>query len=176
MAILGDDTGSPIDGSWADPGYVISSHGTSGVAGTVTSIHVIVVNNDGVNPHNVKVAIYTDDAGNDRPQAQLAAEIEIEVPAGVRDQEISGNYTASLDASTKYWISVLTDDANVEVSHYDHEANAHHWFTVVTYDMPATAPDSGGNGTDDYWLWAEYTEDSGSAVPIILGLQRRMRS
>lgn len=177
MAILGDDT-LASDTAWGDTGYMIGVKVTSGaLGGTITSLHAYFENDDGASAHNVKMAVYTDDTGNNRPESQLAEEIEFSVDAGAYQEEFSGSYSAAINGSTDYWIVFIVDNSDLHVCiENDYGANTYAHDTAGSYDLPATADDSWVNSAQRYNMWAEYTEGGGggSVVPIILSLRRRM--
>ena len=167
MAVFGHTVKGPTNiGSGA---FNISSFEVTGVgvAGTTSSIHAYVINDDGVSVHNVLLAVYADSSGF--PGNQLATEVSIEVPASF-DGEISAAYEVTLVAETKYWMAWMTDDNDMDM-----------WYTGGTSDIQAFGAEATfnlidpfpGSSTFDnrFNIWVTYSAGGGDIVVL-----RRRRS
>ncbi len=77
---------------------------TDGSGGTTAQLHMWCDNTGATD--NFLICIYDDDAGNDRPEDQLLAEVAVEVANGFDGQK-EVNYVTAVAASTKYWIAYL---------------------------------------------------------------------
>ena len=154
--ILGPNLGYSTQGSltayWAELSQ--GNHDTTGISGGHTVKLHLYVDNSGEAATNLKMALYTDDAGNDRPQAQLAAEITIAVGAGF-DGEVNGAYAVILAANTKYWVAFNPDDGTP--FYYDEDvANRNHYYTPGSWDLEDPWPDAGTNSDWRISMWADY--------------------
>lgn len=135
--------------------YGIACHDTSdGTGGYTIQLHVYV-NNAGSTQRTLKLALYSDDGGNDRPQSQLLTEISLTIP-GSADDLFEDAYAVKLTASTKYWIAGNADDSDVEGYYDDDEADRAHYYDEGSNDLPATWPDSGTNASSRVSMWADY--------------------
>jgi hypothetical protein len=169
---------------FGDPDYRDSSHATTGASGgTMSELHAFV-KNGAATEYGIKVAVYTDDAGNNRPEDQVASEIEFRIPASSAVAERSGSYSGSLAASTKYWLAFIPEDISVQVAYDNSAANSECYLypNPSGYDLPANWGNSGAGYTARYSIWAVYAAAGGRTTKntrshglgLRLGLSRGM--
>jgi hypothetical protein len=159
--------------------YYLASHDTTDATGGVTDqLHIICRNTSGVGSLYLKMAIYTDDAGNNRPETQLAPEVEIEVPLnGGLVQTLAANYVVTLSGSTKYWLAWIGDTNTAEIYYDWEDANDGNYTTAASYSLPDTWPNTdNSNWAMRMSIWATYTPAAGgSIVPIAMHHYKQMR-
>jgi hypothetical protein len=137
--------------------WIASHDSTDASGGTTDLLHAWILNTSG-SSQDFKIVIYTDDAGNNRPQSKVGTEITISVPNNASAQSISGAYVQTLSASTKYWLAHVTaGDSPIEV--YNDAVDANRLcYQLSSAALPATWPDTGNtNNTTRMSTWTEYT-------------------
>lgn len=138
-----------------------SSHDTPDDDGTISTLHIGYTNTSGTD-YGVKVAVYDDDAGNNRPEDQLASEIELACETGNSSTEKNGAYSASISGGTKYWLAWVGEHGSLKIHYHTLDSNRQHYASNEGgYDLPATWPDSGSNDTTQWVLWATYAVSGG---------------
>jgi hypothetical protein len=166
MATLGYSTqGSNTIGYTST--YYLASHDTSdGSGGNTDHIHIRVRNTGAADAH-LKVAIYSDDAGNNRPQTRMAAEVEATVPTnGGLAQTIDIDYVVTLAASTKYWLVWIGDINSLEVYYNWESANRGSYDTAASYSLPATWSDVSSEWSMQMSIWADYVAAAGGGSVV----------
>lgn len=154
--LLDPDMGYASSGaSYTGDRYSIyASHDTPASAGTCGNAHAYVYNS-GTSGVTCKLCVYTDDTGNNRPQAQLAAEVQCSIAASY-DGEVSGAYTPDITLA-KHWLG-YTGSANAANVRYDADvANRGISYDLGSYDLPNPWPDAGTNSTARYSVWVDYS-------------------
>lgn len=148
--------------SWGNTANDISAcHDTSDASGGNTvEIHAYCKNTDASNSEPLKMAIYDDDAGNNRPEDQLLAETTITVAASY-DGEKKAAYVVTLAASTKYWIAFMVDSGELELYYDSDVANRHCYQSLGSFDLPANWGNVGTNNTTRWSIWADYAAVGG---------------
>lgn len=146
----------------------VSYHATTDASGGTTSTLRAFTKNDSGTEYDLKIAIYTDDVGNNRPETK-ASEGLIVVPASSGVAERSVAYVEVLAASTKYWFGICSENATNPYLYYDAAAAlTEHDCAITSYTLPATWPNAGSNYAYKYSVWAVY--EAGAAAPrYILG-------
>jgi len=136
-----------------------ASHDTTDASGGNTIQLHVWCDNPGVND-NFLICIYDDDAGNNRPEDQLLAEVEIEVLNGFDGQKDS-NYVIAVAANTKYWIATVSEGGTYRLNYNASDANRHCYRNGAGYDLLANWTDAGANNTTRWSVWADYAAAGG---------------
>ncbi len=145
-----------------------ASHDTSdGTGGNTIQMHVYCKNESG-STDNFKVAIYDDDAGNNRPEDRLLTNVEVEVLDGF-DGKKDVNYVTALAANTKYWLAKVEEAGlRIETYYVADGANRHNFRNGAGYELSANWTDAGTNNTTRWNIWADYAAAGGSPGAILL--------
>jgi hypothetical protein len=127
---------------------------TDGSGGDTAQLHMWVSSTGAAAA--IKMCIYSDDSGNDRPEDQQLTEVAIAVADGFDGQK-DVNYVVTLAASTKYWVAFVQQTTQAEPYYDSADANRHCFQSIGAYDLPANWGDSGSNNTTRWSMWADYT-------------------
>jgi hypothetical protein len=139
---------------------------TDSSGGTMSAIHSYLKNTSGTK-YSILSAVYTDDAGNNRPQNQVTAEVTLTCPASTSSMtDISASYSGTVTGSTKYWLAWVGErEDNPYIAYDSADANRECHNGGSGYDLPATWPDAGTNYSYRASLWAVYTAAGGASIP-----------
>lgn len=141
--------------------YKIGCHDTSdGSGGDTAQIHIAIA--AGANgSRNLTAAIYTDDTGNNRPENQLTAEVTITPGNGVTGF-VTGNYVATLAASTKYWLAYSESSTSLTIKYDAENDNRMHRVASGTdITLPDNWGDTGSNYNYRISIYADYASAGG---------------
>ena len=137
---------------------------TDGDGGTMSALHAWLKNTSGTE-YSVEMAVYTDDTGNNRPQAMVTPAVQIAVPAPQSSlAEYNVAYTGTVAASTKYWLAIITENANNPEYGYDAaDANRECYNPGFTWagGLEDPWPDAGSNYAYRASIWAVYAAAGG---------------
>jgi len=150
-------------------------HGTTdGSGGNTVQLHAWCKNGSG-SADEMLMCIYDDDAGNNRPEDQLLAEVAISVADAFDGQKDVG-YITALAASTKYWVAFMNKSDLRIAEYYDTgSTNAEVHWQRATYDMPANWGNVGTNSNTHWSIWADYTAGGGISIPVVMKHLREQR-
>ncbi len=153
---LGYDTKGSLLGSGGGT-HTWAVHDTSGgTAGTCDTIHVYAEQN-GEGDGYVRLGLYSDDVGNNRPEDLQATAVQILLPDPY-DAELSIAYTPAIAASTKYWVAGHTGPTSGHRIRYDSGGPTN----KSARTAQTTLPDPWENANDNFSvyisLWISYTE------------------
>ena len=155
-------------------GAATAVHGTTdGSGGDTARIYIGVYSGAA---GSCKMAVYTDDAGNNRPESQL--------PDGSGDDEVSVSlsatgwvsaaYVQSLAASTKYWIACADLRGSVTYWNFDYgSSNICHCYSLGSTDLPATWANSGINSNLKFSQYVDYASAGGPVIPVFMNQYRQ---
>ena len=143
-------------------------HDTSDAnGGNTVQIHVWCKNDSGTDDE-MKMCVYDDDAGNNRPEDQLLVEVAIPVANGFDGQKDS-NYVTAIAANTKYWIVFINETSDRIAEYYNTaDANRHCFSNPGGYDLLANWGDIGQNNTTRWSIWVDYSAAGGVAPTGVL--------
>lgn len=151
-------------GSYSPGNLGVACHGTTDASGGNTAqVHAWGGIEPGYGNDTIRLAVYTDDVGNNRPEQQLLAEVSQLVLEGM-NQQVDINYVVTLAANTKFWVAFSW--ASYGKCYYDSGAsNIQSYHTMAAPpDLPATWPNSTTNSSSVYSVWADYAAAGGRAT------------
>lgn len=146
------------------------SHDTTDASGgTTTDIYMYVASGaDG--SRYAELSVYSDDVGNNRPEAEMAAAGETTItPSNGYTGWISGAYVATLAAATKYWLCGWGNSVSLNIGYDDDVANRE-----CNHDSGSTSisdpwPDTGNSNSTAYWgIYATYGAAAGLEMEIAM--------
>lgn len=154
------NNGTPAS-SWSLQQNWRASHDTTDASGgTTTDIYMYVASGaDG--SRYAELSVYSDDVGNNRPEAEMAAAGETTItPSNGYTGWISGAYVATLTASTKYWLCGWGNSISLNIGYDDDVANRECNHASGSTSISDPWPDTGNSNSTAYWgIYATYGAD-----------------
>lgn len=153
----------------SDTTYRIAIHDTTDAGGGDTvEIHAYVLEQFGAN-QDFELALYSDDAGNDRPEDRQGVAATLTNPDS-NDGEIKQAFVRTLAGSTKYWVvwsnfpsSFATNDIYYDDNSIANSSN----FFAQEVTLPANWGDVGTNSSWQYSIWVDYSVTPTGAAGIM---------
>jgi hypothetical protein len=176
-AILGYDNTSET--SWY--GYSViycANHDTTNATGGDTIRAYVYCRNTAINYDGIfDIGLYSDDAGNNRPQTLLAS-TQISVPRNSAPGWRYADISYTLAPNTKYWMAQIrhayVDGLDILYKTYD-EAYRHSFYDGVA-PLPNTWSDTSSNNSSRWVMYISYGSETGSSsVPVKYHHYRMMR-
>jgi hypothetical protein len=178
-AILGYDVTST--GNWyADYSTVYATHDTTNAyGGDTVSAYVYAKNTSATSSRTVTLGLYSDDAGNNRPQ-DLLTSVVITVPKSSPEGWYSNTINYTLDPNTKYWLAFISSGytGGGFTILYLPAGGTNRGRYMSNPSLPNPWPDSGSSASTYRWLvYISYgsATPGGSVIPVLFHHYDMMR-